>query len=133
MTDLESFLAANNLSHVLQLLQAGGESTLSSLESKLEAGRAGFLTHLKTIGLTALKDRQGLTNALAKLKRERESGGGAAAGGLTRPRPNSTQKTSRSTWAQTMTAIYLDVSAVPTRGQASARASCGPRARTRTT
>jgi hypothetical protein len=87
MADLESFLAANNLSHVLQLLQAGGESTLSSLESKLEAGRAGFLTHLKTIGLTALKDRQGLTNALAKLKRERESGGGAAAGGPDAPAP----------------------------------------------
>ena len=38
------------------------------------------MTHLKTIGLTALKDRQGITNALAKLKREREAGGGGDPG-----------------------------------------------------
>ena len=69
---LTTFLDNNNLSHLATLF---ADSSLSSLEAKLDEGRAGFLTYCKTAGVTALKDRQGLTNAIGKAKRERQSGG----------------------------------------------------------
>lgn len=72
MADLSSFLETANLSH---LAASFPDETLASLEARLnDGGRAGFLNHLKAAGVTALKDRQGLTNALGKLKRERENG-----------------------------------------------------------
>ena len=70
--DLSSFLSSSNLSHLADTF--AGKSH-QSLEAQLgERGRAAFLNDLKTLGVTALKDRQGLTNALAKLKRERDAG-----------------------------------------------------------
>ena len=76
---LVAFLGTANLSHVEALL---ADETISGLEAKLEAGRTPFLNHLKAAGLTALKDRQGLCNALSKAKREREAGG-SSGGGVT--------------------------------------------------
>ena len=74
---LTSFLASAKLSHLNELL---GAETLDRLDAKLDSdGRTGFLNHLKALGLTALKDRQGLANAVAKAKRERANVGGATA------------------------------------------------------
>ena len=85
MADLATFLNDASLSHLTPILSS---STLADLEAKLDEGRSGFLTFLKTSGVTALKDRQSLTNALGKAKRERESGGTtASAGGGGEPKP----------------------------------------------
>ena len=42
---LTTFLDTNNLSHLATLF---ADSSLSSLEAKLDEGRAGFLTYLKS-------------------------------------------------------------------------------------
>ena len=69
---LSALLSASSLGHLEALL---GAETLDGLEGKLDsAGRTGLLNHFKALGLTALKDRQGLANAIAKAKRERENG-----------------------------------------------------------
>jgi hypothetical protein len=71
MADLSAFLASASLSHLAPVLAS---ETLPSLETRLEESRSAFLNYLKSAGVTALKDRQSLTNGIAKAKRERESG-----------------------------------------------------------
>ena len=68
---LAAFLDGNALSHLTPFLVK--EWTLPTLEAKLEEGRSGFLTYLKSAGVAALKDRQSLTNAVGKNRREREA------------------------------------------------------------
>jgi hypothetical protein len=72
--DLAAMLTAHSLSHLGVALRGSGQ-TVSTLESRLAGGRTALLSFFKEIGITSLKDRQGLANALAKTKRERESGG----------------------------------------------------------
>ena len=72
MADLAAFLETHSLSHLAPLL---GDWTLPTLEDKLAENRAKFLSFLKEAGVTALKDRQGLTNAIAKARRRKENEG----------------------------------------------------------
>jgi hypothetical protein len=70
--DLEAILS-NRLKHLHGHLAA---ETLVTLEAKLDAdGRTGLLSHFKLLGISFLKDRQDLVNAVSKAKRERAAGG----------------------------------------------------------
>ena len=70
--DLEAILSTG-LKHLHEYLAA---ETLVTLEAKLDAyGRTGLLSHFKLLGISFLKDRQDLVNAVSKAKRERAAGG----------------------------------------------------------
>ena len=67
MSDLTALLTECSLTHLAPNL---GDRSLASMQEMLSAGRPAFLAELKKLGVTALKDRQGLANAISKAGRE---------------------------------------------------------------
>eukprot|EP00900_Chrysochromulina_parva_P022177 jgi/Chrpa1/4593/Chrysochromulina_OHIO_Genome00004775-RA len=74
--ELSTFLSNAGLRHLGVFLCT---ETVASLEAKLDAdGRPGFLNFLKEKGISFLKDRQDLVNAVTKAKREKAPAGAPA-------------------------------------------------------
>jgi hypothetical protein len=74
--EISAFLSNAGLRHLGVFLCT---ETVASLEAKLDAdGRPGFLNFLKEKGISFLKDRQDLVNAVTKAKREKAPSGAPA-------------------------------------------------------
>ena len=74
IADTVSLLMELKLSHLSEVL--GGEPLERLVETLQSEGRPSCLTHLKTLGVSKLTERQALINGLGKAIRENRIGGG---------------------------------------------------------